>query len=127
MRSVPQSVVSQLPGRDLVDVHDTPGRWTWTVEDANIGLHTARRRAQNRASVRGAMVKLHYYFGLGLGSVLELMAKLRVRVKVRVRVRQRAPMFAIAPMKLHVSQITRFGDRQTHKKSPPLTRVATGG
>jgi len=43
VRSVPQSVVSQLPERDLVGVHDII--WIRTVKDdlrpANINLHTA--------------------------------------------------------------------------------------
>ena len=31
MRSVHQSMVSQLPGRDLVDVHDIPGFGLWKM------------------------------------------------------------------------------------------------
>ena len=31
MRSVHQSLVSQLPGRDHVDVHDTPGSGLWKM------------------------------------------------------------------------------------------------
>jgi len=31
MRSVQQSMVSHLPGRDLVDVHDTHGRGLWKM------------------------------------------------------------------------------------------------
>jgi len=31
VRSLHQSVVSQLPGRDLVDVHDIPGSGLWKM------------------------------------------------------------------------------------------------
>jgi len=35
--------------------------------------------------------------------MVKLLFWLRVRVSIRVRIRDRAPMFAIAPLKLHVS------------------------